>query len=407
MNRVIIDLNALRHNMRAVGEMMERQQASWSVVTKALCGHKDTIRALHFLGARSIADSRIGNLRQASEAAPELEKWYLRLPHLSAVPDVVTHANVSLNSEMEIIEALGREAIRQQRPHHIIIMIELGDLREGILPGSLVKFYEAVFGVSGVDVLGIGAQVGCLAGAVPNVDQVAQLLLYRELLELKFERKLPMISAGSSNFLPLLIEGKIPRGVNHYRIGEALFLGTDLVSGGTIPGFRDDVIRLEAEISEVKEKSLIPTGEVGATTPFDSLSPLSDDNSQSPGQRGYRALVPLGHLDTDVAGLSPINGGFQIAGASSDVTVVNLGEEPGGLRVGDTIAFRTNYSAFVRLMSSPYLRKVVHPSLDEFKQALPEHWKTSVPPAIEEVDVQNNSRADVGSQTDESQGGRG
>ena len=394
MNRVLIDLNALRHNMQVIGDMMERQEAAWSVVTKSLCGHQDTIRALHFLGARSIADSRIGNLCQASEAAPELEKWYLRLPHLSAVTEVVRHANVSLNSEMEIIEALGREAIAQDKPHHIVIMIELGDLREGILPGSLIKFYEAVFEVPGVKVKGVGAQVGCLAGAVPNIDQVAQLLLYRELLELKFQRKLPIISAGSSNFLPLLLEGKIPRGVNHYRIGESLFLGTDLVSGGTIPGFRDDVVTLEAEIAEVKEKSLVPTGEVGATMPFDSLAPMIDDHPASPGQRGYRALVPLGHLDTDVAGLIPLNDNFQIAGASSDVTVINLGEEPGGLRVGDIISFRPNYSAFVRLMSAPYLDKVVHPDLDEFKQTLPEHWKTSVPPALDEVEVLNGHGPD-------------
>jgi len=394
MNRVVIDLNALRHNMHVIGGLMEQQQANWSVVTKSLCGHRDTIRALHFLGARSIADSRIGNLRQASDAAPELEKWYLRLPHLSAVPEVVAHADVSLNSEMEIIEALGREAVRQDRPHHIVIMIELGDLREGILPGSLVKFYEAVFDVPGIEVLGIGAQVGCLAGAVPNVDQVSQLLLYRELLELKFQRRLPIISAGSSNFLPLVLEGKIPRGVNHYRIGEALFLGTDLVSGGTIPGFRDDVVTLEAEIAEVKEKSLIPTGEVGATTPFDSLSPIADDHPMSPGQRGYRALVPLGQLDTDVAGLTTLNQQFQIAGASSDITVVNLGDEPAGLRVGDTITFRPNYSAFVRLMSAPYLEKTVQPPLEEFKQALPEHWKTSVPPALGELEAKNGHHAE-------------
>lgn len=394
MNRVVIDLNALRHNMQVVGQMMEQQSANWSVVTKALCGHQDTIRALHFLGARSIADSRIGNLRQASEAAPELEKWYLRLPHLSAVPEVVRHANVSLNSEMVIIEALGREALKLERPHHIVIMIELGDLREGILPGSLIKFYEEVFEVPGVEVLGIGAQVGCLAGAVPNIDQISQLLLYRELLELKFARRLPIISAGSSNFLPLVLEGKIPRGVNHYRIGEALFLGTDLIGGGTIPGFRDDVVTLEGEIAEVKEKSLIPTGEIGAATPFDSLTPVTIDLHASPGQRGYRALVPLGYLDTDVAGLTPLNPHFAVAGASSDVTVVNLGEEPGGLQVGDTIAFRPNYAAFVRLMSAPYLTKEVHPSLEEFKRALPEHWKTAVPPALEEVQAANGrSRA--------------
>ena len=74
MNRVVIDLNALRHNMQVVGRMMEQQEAAWSVVTKSLCGHRDTIRALHFLGARSIADSRIGCTNLMRQACRD---WWL------------------------------------------------------------------------------------------------------------------------------------------------------------------------------------------------------------------------------------------------------------------------------------------------------------------------------------------
>ena len=77
-------------------------------------------------------------------------------------------------------------------------MIELGDLREGILPGSLINFYKHVFHLSNIEVKGIGANLGCMAGAVPTVDQFMQLVLYKELLELKFEHPLHWISAGSS-----------------------------------------------------------------------------------------------------------------------------------------------------------------------------------------------------------------
>ncbi len=388
MNRVVIDLNALRHNLSVIGELMKQHGASWSVVTKSLCGHEDTIRALHFLGARSIADSRLDNLETAQRTAPELEKWYLRLPHLSAVETVVALADVSLNSEMEIIRALSQEAARQDKVHRVIIMIELGDLREGILPATLVKFYEDVFNLPNIEVPGLGAQVGCLAGAVPNVDQVSQLLLYRELLELKFNQKLPLISAGSSNFLPLLIERRLPRGVNHFRIGEALFLGSDLVNGGVLPDFRDDVICLEAEIAEIKEKSLVPLAETGSITPFEHTT-MTSEEPKAPGQRGFRALIPVGQLDTDVAGLTPLNSQYEIAGASSDITVVNLGDKSDGLRIGDMIKFKSNYSAFVRLMNDPYLPKVVNPPLEEFMNDLPEQWKTEVPPAMEEADNTN------------------
>jgi len=382
MNRVTINLDALRHNFRHIHGLMERQGASWSVVTKALCGHEDTLRALRVLGARSVADSRLDNLRAINRAAPDMERWYLRLPHISVADQVVELSDVSLNTEIEVIGALSKEAVRQERVHRVVIMIELGDLREGILPGSLVRFYREVFEMPGIEVLGIGAQIGCLAGAIPNVDQVAQLLLYRELLELKFDRKIPLVSAGSSIFLSLILDGKMPKGVNHYRIGEALFLGTDLVNGGKLPELRDDVIHLEAEIAEIKEKSLVPWGETGGT-PFDSVGPPSPDQQLAPGQRGYRALVTVGQLDTDVAGLTPLNTGYQVAGASSDITVVNLGDSPDGLQVGDSIRFRTSYSAFVRLMNDSYIHKEVRPALDEFRAELPEHWNIEVPPTLD------------------------
>lgn len=365
--------------------MMEKQGASWSVVTKALCGHKDTIRALQLLGTKSFADSRLDNLRAIKEVIPEQETWYLRLPHLSVVEEVVALADISLNTEVEMISAISREAARQDRQHYIVIMIELGDLREGILPGSLVDFYETVFNLPNIKVVGLGAQVGCLSGTLPNIDQISQLLLYRELLELKFNHKLPMISAGSSIGLSLLPTGQMPSGVNHFRIGEALFLGTDLIKGGTLTGLRDDVICLEAEIAEIKEKNLVPLGETVAST-FESTHGSEEENSYIPGERGYRALLTVGEIDTDVAGLVPVNPEYEIAGASSDMTVINLGKDPDGLHLGSIIKFRPNYSAFVRLMSDSYICKQVIPTLEEFDQSLKNEWDIEIPPAIDEVE---------------------
>lgn len=385
MNLVSIDLEALRHNLSMIGRWMDRLGASWSVVTKSLCAHEDTLRALRLLGVRSVADSRLENLEVVDRVVPGTEKWYLRLPVPSVVPEVVRLADVSLNSEVAVIEALNAEAARQGKVHRIIIMIELGDLREGILPGSLVRFYERVFELPSIEVLGIGGQVGCLAGAVPSIDQMMQLVLYKELLELKFGRPLPIISAGSSVSLTLLVDGRpLPSQLNHYRIGESLFLGTDLVHGGTLQGLRDDVVLLEAEIAEIKEKSLVPLGETGAHTPFEPAGPgEGSEPPPAPGQRGYRALVTVGQLDTDVLGLTPVEADHQVAGASSDVTVVNLGPNPGNIRVGDRIRFRPSYSAFVRLMASQYVDRQVWPPLSAFESALEARAEaTSVPPAV-------------------------
>ncbi|MCB1187921.1 alanine racemase [bacterium] len=384
MNRVVIDLHKLQHNIDTVNGWMERHGASWTLVTKVLCGHHDTLRALQAIGVRSIGDSRLTNIRAIDRVYDNQENWYLRLPHFSAIPEIVERCEVSLNSEIDIIEAINLEARRQGRMHRIIIMIELGDLREGILPGSLVEFYEHVFSLSNIEVLGIGSNLGCLSGAVPSVEQMMQLALYRELLELKFKHPLPMISAGSSAWLPMLPEGRVPKEMNHFRIGESVFLGTDLISGGCLPDLHDDAITLEGEIVEIKEKGLIPLVET-----HDSLSSFeySDDNEFTPGQRGYRALLSVGALDTDIGGLRPVDPGHRVIGGSSDLVVVYVGDDDAGLRLGDSIRFRLSYGALLKLMHSHYIDKVVTPGIEQYSAGLDSAQQVDVPRVIDMEDI--------------------
>lgn len=358
MNRLVFDPVALRHNMEQIRDWMDGHGAYWTLVTKVLCGEPVAIRMLADIGVRSVGDSRLQNIDAIKAVMPDVETWYLRPPSVSDIARIVELSDVSLNSEIEIINKLDKEAGRQKRIHRVVIMMELGDLREGILPGSLVSFYQAAFNLPNIEVIGIGANLGCLSGAVPSIDQFMQLILYRELLELKFERPLPVISAGASAVLSLVINKSLPRQINHFRIGESAFLGTDPVFGKLLDGLRDDVVVLEAEVTEIKEKSLTPSVETANMTPFE----LEIKDNSMPGQRGYRALIDVGMLDTDVAGLTPCDPDLQIAGASSDITVLNLGDTPGRMKIGDKVRFQVSYSALLRLMSNRYVEKVLKDS---------------------------------------------
>jgi len=378
MSRLVINLRALHHNIETIDGWIKNHGATWTLVTKALCGHVDTVRALQALGVRSMADSRVDNLKAIGKISPDFESWYLRPPSLAHVSAVVTVSDVSLNSELRVIDEIDRVAGEMGKTHHIIVMIELGDLREGILPGSLIGFYDHVFKLDHVEVLGIGANLGCLAGIVPTVDQMMQLALYRELLELKFGHSLQMISAGSSAVLPMLLEGRVPKAINHFRIGEAVFLGTDLVNGGILPDLRDDGFILEAEIVEIKEKSLAMQTDSSGISAFEPIA----GEEFAPGQRGYRALLAVGQLDADVKALTPIHPNVQLAGASSDVTVVNLGDNPDGLKVGDSLKFRPAYSALVRLMIGRYIEKTVTPNVGEFTRFASEQDGFELPPVV-------------------------
>ena len=363
MNRIIIDSEAIKDNYLKVKRWVNDHGATLTVVTKALCGHLETIRALADMGISSIADSRLQNLREMTDQNLGFEKWFLRPPSQSELEEVVTLTDVSLNTELGTVKKLNLIAEEKGLVHRVLLMIELGDLREGILPGALVRLYNEVFQLANIKILGIGANLGCFSGTVPSVDQLMQLILYRELLELKFQKDLHVISAGSSVVLPFLLEGQIPSAINHFRVGETILLGTDLINGGTIEGLRDDAFILEVEVIEMKEKSLTPSGET-----MDEIAPFSAGEDQvpedrTPGQRGYRAVVTVGGLDTDITGLVPVNDSYQVAGASSDVTVLNIGDNPEGLRTGDTVCFKMGYSTMVRLMNNSYTDKVMKSSI--------------------------------------------
>jgi predicted amino acid racemase len=382
MNRLTIDLEALHHNIHAIDQWVLHHGASWSLVTKAMCGYSPVLEALAVSGVRSMADSRLSNLEAIEEMATPVETWYLRLPHYPALEKVVQLADVSLNTEFEIIEALNQEAAKQGKIHRIIIMIELGDLREGVLPGSLIPLYERIFELSNIEVLGIGCNLGCLSGSVPNIDQFSQLAMFRELLQLRFNRPLPLISGGTSAVLPLLRDGILPKAINHFRVGESVFLGTDLINGDRLEGLRDDAITLEVEVVEVKQKSLSPLGETTDMTPFEEIA----TKVHSPGSRAFRAVITVGQLDTEVRGLTPLNDEYELVGASSDLAVVNVGDNHEDLRPGSIIRFRPSYGALVRLMAGKYIEKFATPGLAEFAALVRRSTTVDVPPVLDDLD---------------------
>ena len=99
MNCININLEALEHNIRRVESWMAGHGARWTLVTKVLCGHPEILAALAAMGVTSFGDSRLENLA-GLPAGGGHETWYLRLPHRSALADIVAKCEVSLNSEL-------------------------------------------------------------------------------------------------------------------------------------------------------------------------------------------------------------------------------------------------------------------------------------------------------------------
>ncbi len=253
------------------------------------------------------------------------------------------------------MKQLDKEAGIQKKNHRIIVMIEMGELREGILRENILKFYERVFQLENIEIIGIGTNLGCMYGVEPTYDKLIQLSLYKNLIEAKFNKKLELVSGGSSITLPLIEKNKVPKGVNHFRIGEAALLGTSPLFNKKFRNLSTDTIEFSGEILELYKKELQPDGTIGDA----NIGITADLENENKSMESYRSIVDFGQLDVDVKNLTPKDDRVKFVGTTSDMSVYDLGEKGEGYKIHDQIQFYPNYMSVARLMNSRYMTKKI------------------------------------------------
>jgi predicted amino acid racemase len=344
---------SLKHNFHFLKKLFDTHHLEWGVVSKLLCGNEIFLRELIDLGVREIHDSRISNLKKVKEINADVQTVYIKPPAKENVEDLIRYADVSMNTEFYTLQWISEEAVRQGRTHKVIIMIETGDLREGVMGEHLVDFYSKAFKLPNIEIIGIGTNLNCLHGVMPSQDKLIQLSLYKQIIELKFNRKIPWISGGTSVTIPLILNHQIPKGVNHFRIGETLYFGANLFDNSLIEGMRDDVFEFSAQIIEITEKPVVPVGELGA----DPQGNVMEVDTALYGQTSLRAILDVGLLDLDPKYIVPIKQNYEVAGASSDMLVLDLKKNKAGHKVGDMLNFRLKYMGALQLLNSDYIEK--------------------------------------------------
>jgi ornithine racemase len=353
MAEITISSKKLRHNFNFLKDFFEKNNIEWGIVSKLVCGNEIYLKELVDMGATELLDSRISNLKKIKKIDPGVTTVYIKPPPRKSLKSVVRYADVSFNSDLETLRLISKEAGRQEKVHRVIIMIEMGDLREGVLGENLVGFYEKIFELPNIEVVGFGANFNCLYGVMPSHDKMVQLSLYKQIIEIKFNRQIKWISGGSSVNIPMIQKKQLPKGINHFRIGETLYFGNNLITGKTIKGMRDDVITLYAEIIELLEKPVVPEGEL-AENPSGEMFEINPDDY---GKKSWRALIDIGLLDISPDYLIPTDKNIEIAGASSDIVVIDLGKNPKNYKVGSVLKFKLKYMGALGLFNSDYIVK--------------------------------------------------
>lgn len=346
--KLIVNYELLKNNVKSMVELCESKGIKVAGVTKVFCGNPLIAKAYVEGGVSFLADSRIENLQRLKEF--DLPKIMLRLPMISEAEKVVEYADISLNSEIETIRALSEKALEKNRIHKIVLMVDLGDLREGFFDeGDLFKAVEKILALKGVKLIGIGTNLTCYGGVIPSMEHMDRLNRLKREIEEKYNIELEIISGGNSSTLHLLAANDL-QGINNLRLGESLVLGTESAYGQQMEGTRNDAFKLQVQIIEVKEKPSVPIGEIGRDA-FGQVPTFVD--------RGVRRriLCAVGKQDVDLDSLYPVDKGLVILGASSDHLILDGSDSEINYKVGDIVEFTMHYVCLLRAMTSEYIKK--------------------------------------------------
>lgn len=343
-----VDLSKITHNANEIVTQCNRNHIQVTGVTKVFCANIPIVKAMLQGGITNIADSRIQNLKKLEDI--NCQKTLLRISMLSEVEDVVKYADISLNSEVETIKHLSIAAKNLNKVHQVILMVDLGDLREGMLVKDVIDAVSQIIKLSNIKLIGLGTNVTCYGGVIPDEKNLGELIKLHKEIKNIYGLDLPVISGGNSSSLYMVLNNTIPKEINQLRIGEAILLGRETSYGKNIENCYQDAFILKGQIVELKNKPTVPKGNIGVDA-FGKKPHFKDKGIRK------RAILAVGRQDIREEGLIPLDEKVSIFGASSDHLIVDVTDSERKYKVGDIMEFRINYGCLLVSMTSPYIEK--------------------------------------------------
>lgn len=346
-----VNLDKVYHNALTLVARLRERGISVTGVTKAILGLPEIAEMWLRAGVRGLGDSRVENIGRMREAQVSASMTLIRSPMLSQVERVVSLTDVSLNTELSVIRRLSVAAKKANCTHGIVLMVELGDLREGIMPGQLENTVRKVLKFPNILFMGIGTNLACRNGVSPDSQNMAELSALADSIDVTFGPIVNTVSGGNSANLEWAFSGADVGRINNLRLGEAMLLGCEPLHRKAIKGLSPSAITLVAEVIELKNKPSKPWGNL-AQSAFGEVIPSRERG------RITQAILAIGRQDTDPDGLVPPPG-IKILAASSDHLVLDATNYRGRMKVGTELSFQLDYSALLRATTSPFIPQVI------------------------------------------------
>jgi predicted amino acid racemase len=352
MPEIVVNLRKIQHNASLLKKLLANRNMTLTGVTKVVLGNPNIANALIQAGIEYLGDSRIKNIIKMKKHNINAKFILIRVPGTKEISQVVKYADYSLNTELEIIRLLSKEALKRKKVHKIILMLDMGDLREGINPSNIDSNITEILKLKGIKLTGIGTNLKCFGGIIPTEENMKKLSNIAESIERKFGIKLDFVSGGNSANLNWLRNCKDIGKVNNLRIGEALFLGHETINFQPIPHLNKDAFLLTAEIIELKKRSLRLQGIAVSNAFGEPIKQKSLLKTKKGSMARNQALLNIGRQDIEIKGLYPLDD-IKILGASSDYLIIDVLDNE--FQVGKKLNFSLNYECLLKAMTSPYV----------------------------------------------------
>jgi predicted amino acid racemase len=349
MAQLVIHLEKLRHNIASILSYCHSKNLEIVGIIKGSYAKPVILKEFQRAGIKTIGTSKIST---AEETARHLDEKpiLITLPSPAELDAVLHWTRASLNSEIQVIRELADRAYRLKKNHGIILMVDNGDLREGVMPEDVLDTTKQIMEIRSpyIEFLGLGANLGCCSGTLPDEQNIALLQELALDIENRLGYHIQTVSIGGSVMLDWLSSHALPSKINQIRIGEAIMLGNIPGINQKHPELYDDVLLFEGEILEIKEKPGQPLGTQGT----DALGrkPLGF----RAGIR-KRAILNFGVVDTNPGGLTALHENIHVVTSNADYTIVDITECPNPLSIGSTLSFRMNYRAMIQAFCSPFV----------------------------------------------------
>jgi len=350
-----INLKKIRNNAETIRKFCNKRGVNVAGVVKGAEALLPVVAAFLEGGISCLADSRMNHILKMRKCGVDAEILLLRIPMISEADELVCNVDISLNSEISTLQEIQYACERNEKTHGVILMVDLGDLREGFFDED--ELLEAALFVENklekVRLKGIGTNLGCYGSVAPTSENLARLSKIAEGIEKKIGRRLEIISGGATSSLKPLADGKMPERINQLRIGEEILCARDMEEyfDCRIEGLEKDAFVLKAEVVEVKTKPTHPIGEMMVNA-FGEKPVFEDKGKRK------RALLAVGRADFGQPDkLIPKLEESFVLGASSDHLILDIEDCIEDVEVGDVLSFGLYYGPTLFLCGSDSVKK--------------------------------------------------